>query len=180
MLRAVPGSVLMASWRRTDWSNAICAWKPKGAASIPIGWCLLRSRRRPNIWRGIKNADLFLDTLPCNAHTTASDALWAGLPVLTCDGNTFAGRVAGSLLAAVGLPELVAASPEDYERKALALAGDPQRLTELRATLRRNRDASALLDLPDIGWRISETAYARMWATWRAGEKPAGFWVGDG
>jgi protein O-GlcNAc transferase len=126
-----------------------------------------------------RNADLFLDTLPCNAHTTASDALWAGLPVLTCAGNTFAGRVAGSLLAAVGLPELVAASPEDYERKALALAGDPRRLTELRATLRRNRDTSALFDLPELAGNI-EAAYARMWATWRAGRKPAGFSVGDG
>ena len=70
-------------------------------------------------------ADLFLDTLPYNAHTTASDALWAGLPVLTCAGHTFAGRVAGSLLRAVGLPELVTHSLHDYETLALKLARAP-------------------------------------------------------
>jgi protein O-GlcNAc transferase len=84
-----------------------------------------------------RHADLFLDTLPCNAHTTASDALWAGLPVLTCSGNTFAGRVAGSLLRAIGLPELITESLEDYERKALDLARDPQRLTALRQKLEK-------------------------------------------
>src|SRR5262249_19050016 len=68
-------------------------------------------------------ADLFLDTLPCNAHTTASDALWAGLPVVTCMGKAFAGRVAASLLHAIGLPELVTSSMADYEALALALAG---------------------------------------------------------
>src|SRR5580704_17520506 len=68
-----------------------------------------------------RHADLFLDTLPCNAHTTASDALWGGLPVLTCSGSTFAGRVAGSLLKAIGLPELVTTSLDEYEQMALAL-----------------------------------------------------------
>src|SRR3954454_21102221 len=63
-------------------------------------------------------ADLFLDTLPYNAHTTASDALWAGLPVLTCTGDTFAGRVAGSLLRAAGLGELITTSLEEYEALA--------------------------------------------------------------
>ena len=82
-----------------------------------------------------RHADLFLDTLPCNAHTTASDALWAGLPVLTCSGNTFAGRVAGSLLTAIGMPELVTESLEEYERMALALARDPRRLIALRQKL---------------------------------------------
>src|SRR5205814_3329585 len=70
-------------------------------------------------------ADLFLDTLPYNAHTTASDALWAGLPVLTCRGSAFAARVAASLLGAVGLPELVTDNPADYESLALRLAFDP-------------------------------------------------------
>lgn len=122
------------------------------------------------------NADLFLDTLPCNAHTTASDALWAGLPVLTCSGDTFAGRVAGSLLAAVGLPELIATSLEDYERKALTLAGDAQLLAELRIRLHGNRVASSLFDLPGFTRNI-ETAYIRMWQSCCAGLKPAGFLV---
>src|SRR6202043_3759860 len=95
-----------------------------------------------------RHADLFLDTLPCNAHTTASDALWAGLPVLTCSGDTFAGRVAGSLLTAIGMPELITESLEEYERTALALARDPQRSIALRHKLEMNRDASALFDLP--------------------------------
>src|SRR5207237_2836488 len=89
-----------------------------------------------------RNADLFLDTWPCNAHTTASDALWAGLPVLTCTGDTFAGRVAGSLLAAIGLPELVTTVPEDYERIALALARDARLLGEVRPKLRQPRNTS--------------------------------------
>src|SRR5579863_6433892 len=70
-------------------------------------------------------ADLFLDTLPYNAHTTASDALWAGLPVLTCLGETFAGRVGASLLQAIGLPELITSSPRDYEARAIELATNP-------------------------------------------------------
>ena len=123
-----------------------------------------------------RNADLFLDTLPCNAHTTASDALWSGLPVLTCAGATFAGRVAGSLLTAIGLPELIAESLADYEAKALTLARDPPRLAGLRAALRRNRDSAALFDLPRLVAGI-ETAYERMWKTWSTGDKPAEFAV---
>jgi protein O-GlcNAc transferase len=121
-----------------------------------------------------RHADLFLDTLPCNAHTTASDALWAGLPVLTCRGNTFAGRVASSLLAAVGLEELITESPEEYEQTALALARDPQRLTALRRKLQDNRQTRPLFDLPKLTGNI-EAAYARMWQTWLAGESPAAF-----
>jgi protein O-GlcNAc transferase len=121
-----------------------------------------------------RHADLFLDTLPCNAHTTASDALWAGLPVLTCAGETFAGRVAGSLLTAVGLPELVTKSLEDYEQVALALAHDPQRFAALRGKLSKARATSALFDLPKLTGNI-EAAYARMWQTWLSGETPAAF-----
>ena len=80
-------------------------------------------------------ADLFLDTLPYNAHTTASDALWAGLPVLTCLGTTFAGRVAASLLQAIGLPELITHSLDEYEALALQLARDETRLFELKRKL---------------------------------------------
>ena len=125
-----------------------------------------------------RNADLFLDTVPCNAHTTASDALWAGLPLLTCAGTTFAGRVAGSLLQAIGLPELVAGSLGDYERMALALARDPQRLAALRATLSRNRETTPLFDLPRLVGHI-ETAYGRMWDAWCTGRSPVGFAITD-
>jgi predicted O-linked N-acetylglucosamine transferase (SPINDLY family) len=121
-----------------------------------------------------RHADLFLDTLPCNAHTTASDALWAGLPVLTCSGETFAGRVAGSLLTAAGMPELVTASLEQYEQTALALAREPQRLTALRRKLEESHDTVALFDLPKLTANI-EAAYARMWQTWLSGQEPAAF-----
>ena len=84
-------------------------------------------------------ADLFLDTLPYNAHTTASDALWTGLPVVTCQGNAFAGRVAASLLKAVGLPELVTHNLADYEALALRLASDAAMLQRIRETLASNR-----------------------------------------
>lgn len=121
-----------------------------------------------------QHADLFLDTLPCNAHTTASDALWAGLPVLTCSGDTFAGRVAGSLLMAIGMPELITESFEEYEQAALALASDPRRLIALRQKLQKNREASALFDLPKLTGNI-EAAYARMWQTRLSGQTPAAF-----
>jgi predicted O-linked N-acetylglucosamine transferase (SPINDLY family) len=121
-----------------------------------------------------RHADLFLDTLPCNAHTTASDALWAGLPILTCRGETFAGRVAGSLLTAIGMPELVTGSPREYERVALTLASTPHRLAALRQELLERRDASSLFDLPQCAANI-EAAYMQMWQTWLAGAKPAAF-----
>jgi predicted O-linked N-acetylglucosamine transferase (SPINDLY family) len=121
-------------------------------------------------------ADLFVDTLPYNAHTTSSDALWAGLPVLTCAGRTFAARVAGSLLHAVGLPELVTESLDAYEREALALAAEPQRLAALRARLASNRDRCPLFDT-DRFRRDVEAAYATMWAIHWRGEEPRGFAV---
>jgi predicted O-linked N-acetylglucosamine transferase (SPINDLY family) len=93
-----------------------------------------------------KLADLFLDTFPCNAHTTTSDALWAGLPLLTYAGESFASRVAASLLNAVGLPELVTYSPKDYENLAVALAKDPERLRHAREKLCSNLSQSALFD----------------------------------
>jgi predicted O-linked N-acetylglucosamine transferase (SPINDLY family) len=121
-------------------------------------------------------ADLFLDTLPYNAHTTASDALWAALPVLTCAGSTFAGRVAGSLLGSLGLHELVTLDLQDYKALALELARDPGRLAGLREKLARNRAGAALFDT-DRFRRHLEAAYACMWATWQRGEPPHGFAV---
>jgi predicted O-linked N-acetylglucosamine transferase (SPINDLY family) len=116
-------------------------------------------------------ADLFLDTLPCNAHTTASDALWAGLPVLTCLGETFAGRVAASLLGAVGLPELVTESPGAYEARALQLATDSGTLAALRQRLAASRLTAPLFDT-GLFTRHIEAAYAAMWARHQAGLPP--------
>jgi protein O-GlcNAc transferase len=106
-------------------------------------------------------ADLFLDTLPYNAHATACDALWAGVPVLTCAQGGFAGRVAASLLAAIGMPELVTQTPQDYETLAIALAQDPQRLAGLRAKLAANRLSTPLFDSSRFA-RDLEEIYARL------------------
>ena len=103
-------------------------------------------------------ADLFLDTLPYNAHTVASDALWGSCPVVTCAGKTFASRVAGSLLRAVGLPELVTTSLTDYEALALTLARNPEQCRGVREKLRGKRLTSALFDSPQFT-RHLEDAY---------------------
>jgi predicted O-linked N-acetylglucosamine transferase (SPINDLY family) len=117
-------------------------------------------------------ADLVLDTLPYNAHTTASDALWAGVPLITCAGDTFASRVAGSILHAVGLPELVTASLADYAALALKLMRDPARLQALRRKLAAQRAAAPLFDVPRYA-RDLETLYTAMWQRHGAGLAPA-------
>ena len=121
-------------------------------------------------------ADLMLDSLPYNAHTTAADALWAGLPLVTCLGQGFAGRVAGSLLHAVGLPELVTETPAEYEALALALARDPARLAALRARLDDNRKTAPLFDTARY-CRHLERAYTAMQQRAARGEKPESFAV---
>jgi predicted O-linked N-acetylglucosamine transferase (SPINDLY family) len=121
-------------------------------------------------------ADLFLDTLPCNAHTTASDALWVGLPVLTCVGGTFAGRVAASLVRAANMPELVTTSFADYEAVALKLAREPAQAKALRQRLLDNRLNVPLFN-PERFARHIEAAYTTMWETWQRGEAPKAFAV---
>jgi predicted O-linked N-acetylglucosamine transferase (SPINDLY family) len=121
-------------------------------------------------------ADLFLDTLPYNAHTTASDALWSGVPMITCQGETFAGRVAASLLKAIGLPELVTHNLADYETLALRLATEPPLLAAFRDRLVRNRQTYPLFD-SDRYRRHIEAAYTTMWEFWQRGEHPQSFSV---
>jgi protein O-GlcNAc transferase len=124
----------------------------------------------------LRQADLFLDTLPYNAHTTASDALWAGVPVLTCTGEAFAGRVATSLLRAVGLDELVTTSLEDYEALALKLARESSFLQAIKAKLVHNRDSYPLFDTTRFARHI-EAAYVTMRERYQRGEKPHAFAV---
>jgi protein O-GlcNAc transferase len=121
-------------------------------------------------------ADLFMDTLPYNAHSTASGALWAGLPVLTCRGKSFAGRVGASILHAVGLPELVTDNLADYETLALRLATDASLLGSIRAKLAQNRKTHPLFDTKRFCRHI-EAAYARMWDISQRGEPPQSFSV---
>lgn len=121
-------------------------------------------------------ADLFLDTSPCNAHTTASDALWAGLPVLTCIGDTFAGRVAASLLTAIGLPELITDTLEDYEALAIQLATHPKQLAALKQKLATNRLRYPLFDTPLFTQHI-ESAYQLMFNRYQADLTPEHIYV---
>jgi predicted O-linked N-acetylglucosamine transferase (SPINDLY family) len=176
LLRASEGSVLWlsegnsaaaANLRREAEKRGVAAQRLVFAARAPaIGDHLARHRL----------ADLFLDTLPYNAHATASDALWAGLPILTCPGSTFAGRVGASLLGAIGLDELVTASLADYEAMALALAQDPVRMRALRDKLARNRATQPLFDTARFTRHI-EQAYITMWERRHRGEPPAPYAV---
>jgi predicted O-linked N-acetylglucosamine transferase (SPINDLY family) len=121
-------------------------------------------------------ADLYLDTVPFNAGTTASDVLWAGLPLLTCSGRAFAARMAGSLLRSAGLPELITHDLAGYEVRAVELALQPARLETLRRRLQVNRLSRPLFDTARF-CRHLEAAYAHMWERHRAGAGPAGFAV---
>jgi predicted O-linked N-acetylglucosamine transferase (SPINDLY family) len=123
-----------------------------------------------------RNADLFLDTLPYNAQTTAADALWAGLPVLTCIGGSFSGRVAASALTAIGLSELITGSLDEYETLASSLVLDPGRLQRIRETLAHNRLVHPLFDTSRFA-RHLESAFEKMWELHRRGEPPRHFAV---
>ena len=161
LLRAVPESVL---WLLDDNRFATSNLRAHGVrlGIDPARLVFAPRAALPEHLARQRAADLFLDTLPYNAHTTASDALWAGVPVLTCRGRTFAGRVASSLLHAVGMPEMIAADLFEYERLALTLARDPVRLEALRARLVAGRDTSPLFDAGRHA-RGLEAAYLVMW-----------------
>ena len=116
-------------------------------------------------------ADLFIDTLPYNAHTTASDALWTGLPVLTCQGETFVGRVATSMLSAMHLPELITTTLEDYERVTIELAMNPEKLARIKQKLDDNRLTTPLFDTMLFTKHI-EKAYTAMYERHLAGLVP--------
>ncbi len=126
----------------------------------------------------IQYADLFIDTFPCNAHTTASDALWMGVPVLTLSGQSFASRVAGSLLKAVGLVELITDNLEDYEEKAIALALDKSRLEKYKEHLNSHRSTFPLFDAKKQTSEI-EKAYEKMLAIYQQGQQPYSFSVDE-
>jgi len=116
-------------------------------------------------------ADLALDTRICGGHTTTSDALWAGVPVVTMLGGHFASRVSASLLTAVGMPELVTENLEDYEDLALRLSRQPVELAALKNRLAQNRLSEPLFDTPRFV-RNLENAYRRMWEIYQSGKTP--------
>jgi protein O-GlcNAc transferase len=175
LLRAVPGSVLwLLDPNAAVKGNLLAEAGAHGIASER----LVFASRLPQAEHLARHrvADLFLDTLPYNAHTTASDALWAGLPLLTRQGETFAGRVAASLLTAVRLEDLITHSAEDYVRLAVSLASDPERLADLRSRLEEGRRSAPLFDTA-LYTRHLEAAYQRMWEICSAGSPPEAFAV---
>lgn len=170
LLTAVPGSVLwllkdsdfvMHNLRREAEARGVdphrLVFAPRASATEHL------ARQRV--------ADLFLDTLPCNAHTTASDALWVGLPVLTCSGEAFASRVAASLLKAQGLSDLIADSLEDYESKALALALDKDQMQVTRARCEQAVTAGSLFR-SELTTKALEEAYSAAHGYARLGQAP--------
>jgi predicted O-linked N-acetylglucosamine transferase (SPINDLY family) len=170
LLAQVPRSVLWlldhnavaaANLRREAEVRGVNAQRLVFAPRLPVAEHLARHRA----------ADLVLDTLPYNAHTTASDALWAGVPVLTQMGESFAARVAGSLLTAIGLPELITHTAEQYQALARELATKAARLAALRAKLQANRLTQPLFDTP-LYTRHLEEAYRQMHARGQAGLSP--------
>jgi len=178
LLAQIPGSVLwLLEWNGSVRRRLLDEAKQRDIGEDRIVFAPLM-KFQEHLSR-VHLGDLFLDTIPCNAHTTASDALWCGVPVLTSLGSTFAGRVAASLLKAVGLDELITHSLEEYEALALTLARNPEQLAALKARLAENRNKAPLFDTPRYT-RNLEAAYRTMWERQKRDEPPASFSVEDG
>ena len=175
ILASVPGSVLFLYA-----GNAAAEQNLKNAAVLrgvnPDRLVFGKKLPLPEYLARYRQADLFLDTQPYNAGTTASDALWTGLPVLTCLGNTFAGRVAASLLTAIDLPELIAQTPAQYEAMAIDLATCPDKLAGIKARLSQNRLTTPLFNT-DLFTANLEAAYIRMYERYQADLPPEHIYV---
>jgi predicted O-linked N-acetylglucosamine transferase (SPINDLY family) len=172
LLRAVPESVLWiregsAAMNRHFQSEA----EKRGIAASRIVFAQRTESFAKHLDR-MHQADLFLDTFPYNAHATTSDALWAGVPVVTLEGESFVARVAAGFLANLGLKELVASTPADYEALALSLAQDPARLSRIRERLWQARTTAPLFDV-DVVVRDLERAYEAMVNRVENGGQPA-------
>jgi len=170
ILIAVPESVLFL-YAENKWAeeNLKSEAKKRGVSQTRL---LFGSRiERSEYLARYRVADLFLDTLPYNAGATASDALWAGLPVLTCMGESFASRVAASLLNAIDLPELITTTQTEYEAKAIELATNPAKLKVIKYKLERNRSNTLLFDTPKFTKNI-EVAYLQMYERYQSDLPP--------
>ncbi|MGA8611337.1 MAG: tetratricopeptide repeat protein [Xanthobacteraceae bacterium] len=171
ILKRIEGSVL---WLREDKVAASANLRKEAEARGVAGERLVFAQRMPSIEEHLgrhRSADLFLDTLPFNAHTTADDALWAGLPVLTQIGETLPGRVGASLLRAIGLPEMIAETEEEYEKIAIELASDPAKLGAIRGKLARNRLTTPLFNTALFTHHM-EGAYQAIYRRWQEGLPP--------
>lgn len=173
ILHGVPGSVLWLLAGREESSTDANLRTASAAAGVdPKRLVFMPKRPHAEYLARYRLADLFLDTHPYNAHTTASDALWAGCPVLTAPGQGFAARVAGSLVRNAGLAELVVADPAAYESTAIALGRNPGALAALRQGLQSKRSAAALFDTAAFCGHMTE-AFERMASQARSGQKAA-------
>jgi predicted O-linked N-acetylglucosamine transferase (SPINDLY family) len=176
LLKAVDGSALWLSEpNESARRNLVAEAGKRGVAAERIVFAPFLPKTDDHLAR-LTVADLFLDTLPCNAHTTASDALFMGVPVLTTPGPTFAGRVAASLLSAIGLPELIAPSLPAYEARALELARDPAMLRAIKTKLNANRTRHPLFDTARFT-RHLEAVFVAMRDRQRRGLPPERFGV---
>lgn len=178
ILQRVGGSVLWLSAASPLANGNLCK-EASNRGIDPVR--LIFAERMPSLAEHFarhRMADLFLDTFPYNAHSTAGDALWAGLPVLTCMGDSFASRVAASLLNAIELPELITATHADYEALAVELADNPEKLSRIRQKLENNRLATALFDTPLYARHI-EAAYAAMYERHQDGLPPENIHIGQ-
>ena len=175
ILRGVPGSVL---WLYTGSEDTVDNLRREAERRGVVPARLVFARSAPYVDHIARYAlaDLFLDTLPYTAHTTASESLWMGCPLLTCMGRAFPGRVAASLLTAAGYPELITHSPAEYESVAIKLGNNPARLAALRDALTKTRATCHLFDTPAVVKQL-EAAYTRMWDAHMAGKPPEGFAV---
>jgi protein O-GlcNAc transferase len=175
LLQSVEGSVLWLLRDNGAAESNLC--KEAMARGIDPSRLVFADRRLPEEHLARHRlADLFLDTLPVNAGTTASDALWAGLPLLTCCGESVVSRVGASLLFAIGLPEMVANTLDEYEALAVKMATDPPLLLSIRRKLEHNRLAYPLFNTDRLRRHI-EAAYTTMWKIWQNGEPPRSFTV---
>lgn len=168
LLKRTPGSVLwLMSRSEISQRNLWAAAEAQGVEAARLIFATRVPRVEDHLAR-YRLADFFLDTYPYNAHTTAADALMAGVPVVTCMGEAFHARVAGSLVHAAGLPELATHSLLDYEALALALAAQPERVVRLKAHLRQTRATNPLFDTANF-CRNLEAIYIAMWRKSRLG-----------
>ena len=176
LLQGLEGSVLwLPKASETAMGNLKREAEARGVAPERLVFAPLLAAAEDHLAR-IRLADLFLDTLPCNAHTTASDALFAGVPLLTCTGNSFASRVAASLLEAAGVPETIVDSLAAYEALGLKLAREPALLAGIRDRLARHHESAVLFDTARFTRQL-EAAYIAMWQRAQAGLPPADFTV---
>jgi predicted O-linked N-acetylglucosamine transferase (SPINDLY family) len=173
LLEATPGSVLWLS--ANEWAQGNLRSEALQRGILPDRLVFAPEAAQSDHLGRLQLADLVLDTSPFGAHTTASDALWSGVPIVTCAGDTFPSRVAGSLLQAVGLPELITANVEDYFSVALLLANNPDALAACKAKLLRNRAEAPLFDVPAYTKSL-ENLFEAMWKRRRAGAAPVAIW----